>query len=159
MTLKIADYSALGNYLVSLYNYKHYIPGKVTNITSYAFYDANNLLEVIIPDGSLSSIGYQAFKDCANLVRLYLPDIGADTKVDIQDDAFDGCTNLRCGCVRVPNAYKSEAISKGKIPANVLNEACESTLCIVAFEKLSCKLCKRIGVSAAIILGSNYIHE
>ena len=133
------------------------IPGKVTNIANYAFSGSKRLLEVIIPDGNLVSIGYQAFKDCTNLIRLYLPDNGGNpetTKVDIQEDAFYGCTSLRCGCVRVPESYREEAINKGKISENILNDICVNTICHVSFEHITCKLARKNRIKSAILLTS-----
>ena len=46
------------------------IPGSVTSIGDYAFYDCSNLTRITIPDG-VTSIGDRAFLYCRNLTAIY----------------------------------------------------------------------------------------
>ena len=111
------------------------ISGNVQAISEYAFQSCNNLKEVIVSDGNLTSIGYQAFKDCINLRRLVLP-ISLKT---VDEDAFSGCSKLKCGCVSVPESIKDVVISKGKIPSSVLSDVCVQKECIINFGVITCK--------------------
>ena len=46
------------------------IPGSITSIGDYAFYDCSNLTRITIPDG-VTSIGDRAFLYCRNLTAIY----------------------------------------------------------------------------------------
>ena len=111
------------------------IPGGIKKINQYAFHSCHNLQEVIIPDGAIEEIGYQAFMNCDNIIRLYLP----SHKIEIQVDAFLGCTSLRCGCVTIPESNKDQAINKGKVPESVLQPICTEEYCYMSFDKITCK--------------------
>ena len=65
------------------------IPGTVTTIGSYAFYDCENIKSLSIGNG-VTTIGYGAFASCSGLTTLDIP--GSVTT--IKDYAFDSCTGL-----------------------------------------------------------------
>ena len=65
------------------------IPGGVTSINDYAFYNCSNLTSATIPEG-VASIGSSAFYGCTNLTRVTI----YDGVTSIGDSAFRMCTNL-----------------------------------------------------------------
>lgn len=65
------------------------IPTTVKNIGNYAFYSADNLVEVIIPT-SVNIIGNYAFNYCDNLTKIIIP----SSINTIGDYAFEYCDNL-----------------------------------------------------------------
>ncbi len=65
------------------------VPDSVTTISSWAFYECDNLTDIIIPD-SVSEIGEGAFYSCSGLTKMIIPD--SVTKID--DTAFRGCVGL-----------------------------------------------------------------
>ena len=67
------------------------IPGSVTSIGNYAFYNCNSLITAYITsDGDLNSIGDYAFADCDSL---FLVDLSNST-THIGEGAFSYCTEL-----------------------------------------------------------------
>ena len=65
------------------------LPGGITQIYKYAFYDNNNITSVTIPT-SVTSIGYEAFYKCSKLNSITIP--AGVTSIDSY--AFEGCYNL-----------------------------------------------------------------
>lgn len=62
---------------------------KLIHISSYSFYECENLESVIIPEGVINIAG-NAFYGCENLISVKLP----DTLENIYDYAFVGCSKL-----------------------------------------------------------------
>ena len=99
------------------------IENNVTNIGSYAFYDAQNLTSITIPDSvtnigefsfyscnsltsmqipkSITSISDLTFAFCSNLEKVSIP----DSVTNIGHGAFNGCSNL--SDITLPNSVKS----------------------------------------------------
>ena len=65
------------------------IPDSVTEVSSYALYNARDIQKISIPD-SVTSIGKNAFYNCASLRAVTVP----DSVTSIDDGAFKGCTAL-----------------------------------------------------------------
>ena len=65
------------------------IPGTVTTIKDYTFYQCQNLKSVTLGEG-VSVIGAWAFSDCYNLMDIVLP----DSITSIGGSAFSYCTSL-----------------------------------------------------------------
>lgn len=76
------------------------IPGTVTAVKDYAFYELNGITSVILSEG-VTSVGEYAFRDCGNLETLTLP-----TSVEsIGNNAFIGCeklTSITCKATTPP---------------------------------------------------------
>ena len=121
----------------------YYLPGSkektlllsstIKVIKDYAFYSCTNLYEVFIPIGNLEQIGYQSFMNCSHLTRLYIP---KGVKI-INDDAFKGCNNLKCGCVNIPDEFL-ENITKIGIQDYLVSDYCKNTDCYISFDKITC---------------------
>ena len=62
----------------------------VTQILPKAFYKANNLKSITIPE-SVTSIGSSAFQDCSSLTDITIP----NSVTSIGSYAFDGCSSLK----------------------------------------------------------------
>ena len=100
------QYSYYYNYATTYY-YHYYIPTsirtvKVTsgNIPSNAFFNCNELTNIIISD-SVTSIGKYAFKDCAGLTNVTIGN--SVTSIDYQ--AFYGCSRLTS--ITIPDSVTS----------------------------------------------------
>ena len=65
------------------------IPDSVTSIGGYAFYDCDNLTNIVIPD-SVTSIGSCAFENCNSLTSITIPD--GVTSLGLY--TFFGCNSL-----------------------------------------------------------------
>ncbi|MBQ3404302.1 MAG: leucine-rich repeat protein [Oscillospiraceae bacterium] len=65
------------------------IPGSVTLIDEYAFYNCENLEYVTFSEG-LQSIGHLAFSECDKLKSIVIP----NSVYEIHSDAFRNCDNL-----------------------------------------------------------------
>ena len=65
------------------------IPGSVTSISNYAFYNCSSLTSVTIPD-SVTSIGDYAFYNCSSLTSVTIP----DSATSIGGWAFGDCSKL-----------------------------------------------------------------
>jgi uncharacterized repeat protein (TIGR02543 family) len=76
------------------------IPGGVTSIGYYAFFDCQSLRSIVIP-GSVTSIGDYAFRSCANLDSLAIP--ASVTSIGIY--AFGECYALRA--IEIPDSVLS----------------------------------------------------
>lgn len=87
----------------SITNYS--IPGEVTRISTYAFYNSANLAKLTIPD-SVTTIEASAFVHCTGLESVIIP----DSVTSIDAFAFEGCTNLKS--ITVPG---SVAIIEGGV--------------------------------------------
>ena len=72
----------------------------VTSIGNYAFYDCEQLRELMIPD-SVTNIGVSAFWSCSSLEDLMIP----DGITEISDDAFKFCYGLTS--ITLPNSVTS----------------------------------------------------
>ena len=73
------------------------IPGSVTSIKNYAFYNCSSLISATIPS-SVTSIGYQAFCNCLSLTSVTIP----NSVTSIGSSAFYECTKLTN--VTIPNS-------------------------------------------------------
>jgi len=79
------------------------LPGSVTSILAYAFYDCPKLACVIIPD-SVTGIENRAFAMCTGLTNFMIP----HSTISIADSAFMYCTSLMSITVATNNpAYSS----------------------------------------------------
>ena len=65
------------------------IPGSVADIGPQAFYECNNLYDVLIDEG-VEYIDYSAFQNCTSLCKITIP----GSVVGIGSGAFAGCTEL-----------------------------------------------------------------
>ena len=65
------------------------IPGVITEIKDYAFYNCAELINITLPDG-VKTIGQSAFNGCGSVETLYI----SSTIESIGDYAFAGCNNL-----------------------------------------------------------------
>ena len=70
-------------------NGDYVIPGSVTNISDYAFYNCMNLTGITIPE-SITSIGNLAFYYCTSLMSVSIP----SSVTSIGEFAFSNCTGL-----------------------------------------------------------------
>lgn len=61
----------------------------VTSISNKAFYDCNNLIEIVIPN-SVTYIGSYAFSGCSSLTEIVIP----DSITSIGEHAFGDCFSL-----------------------------------------------------------------
>ncbi|MDO5155707.1 MAG: leucine-rich repeat domain-containing protein [Eubacteriales bacterium] len=66
------------------------LPKTVKYLEAYAFYENDNLNEIIFLGKHLEKIGTAAFKGCNNLHSIKVP----DGIVNIENGTFDGCWNL-----------------------------------------------------------------
>ena len=108
------------SYLSSNTNSIFIVPSKITTIIPYAFEGATYLKKFIIPDGTLTSIGYNAFHDCSNLEMVVIP----SSVKDIGVDSFKGCNNLRCIIFGGNDQTKQQLITQGKINENIFVHDC-----------------------------------
>src|SRR5574344_1256742 len=76
------------------------IPGGVTSIETYAFYDCSGLTSVSIPE-SVTSIGDYAFRGCTGLTSVSIP----SGVTSIGDQTFFGCSGLTS--VSIPSGVTS----------------------------------------------------
>ena len=89
-----------GTTLIQGLNMDVAIPGSVTNIGNYAFYNCGGLTSVTIPDG-VTSIGDSAFSGCGGLTSVTIP----DGVTSIGASAFSGCGGLMS--VTIPDSVTS----------------------------------------------------
>lgn len=80
----------------------------VVGIGGSAFYDCEDLIEVVLPE-SVSSIGSNAFKHCYNLERLNLP----STISSIGDCAFENCRKLSNAVIPASLTRLSSGLFRG----------------------------------------------
>ena len=80
---------ALISYPCALMQESYAVPGGITSIGNYAFYNCNFLTSITLPDG-LTGIGEQAFGSCKSLVNIVIP----DSVSTIGDWAFTECCSL-----------------------------------------------------------------
>ena len=66
------------------------IPNSVTAIEDYAFYGCNSLTSIIIPNNSVTTIGFGAFSGCTSLASITIP----NSVTTIENEAFKGCIGL-----------------------------------------------------------------
>ena len=88
------------------------IPDSVTSIEGRAFYNCSGLTEIVIPD-SVTSIGNYAFTGCENLTEITLPFVGA-TKDGIEDAYFGyifGAYDFKNNYSYVPTSLKKVTIT------------------------------------------------
>ena len=76
------------------------VPGSVTIITNYAFYECVQITDVTIPSG-VAGIGDYAFDGCSDLASLTI----SDTVAKIGQGAFYGCASL--DGITIPNSVTS----------------------------------------------------
>ncbi|EAX91461.1 surface antigen BspA-like [Trichomonas vaginalis G3] len=67
----------------------------VKSVSSSAFFGCKNLVGIMIPDNSITSIGHSAFADCTSLKYINIP----LCVKNIDQNVFTGCTSLYCGVV------------------------------------------------------------
>ena len=79
---------------------EYVIPGSVTEIGEYAFYDCSGMTSVTILN-SVNSIGANAFDGCSGLTSVIIP----NSVNSIGANAFDGCSGLTS--VIIPNSVNS----------------------------------------------------
>lgn len=83
---------------------KFVVKNGITALNAYAFYNCDNLMEIVLPD-SLESIGANAFNSCDGLQKLEIPDsvttigAGAIAYCDILEDV-----KLPSGLTAIPDA-------------------------------------------------------
>ena len=79
---------------------EYVIPGSVTEIGDYAFWNCRGLTSVTIPN-SVTSIGKYAFDGCSSLTSVTIPNLVEK----IGEYTFDGCSGLTS--VIIPNSVKT----------------------------------------------------
>ena len=79
---------------------EYVIPGSVTEIGDYAFWNCSGLTSVTIPN-SVTSIGKYAFDGCSSLTSVTIPNLVEK----IGEYTFDGCSGLTS--VIIPNSVKT----------------------------------------------------
>lgn len=79
-----------------------YIPETVHNISAGAFLECRNLINILIPDYSVQTIGRYAFADCISLTHINIP----ISVTEIGSNAFANCYSLKCG-VDIQNRTRS----------------------------------------------------
>ena len=114
-----------------LYEYKGLMPENTTiqikdgtnSITDNAFFDSNNLINIIIPD-SLTKIGNFAFSGCINLSSIIIP----NSVTEIGYSAFYECKNLEMvkipeGVINIENSTfsKCDNLTSVEIPNSIIN--------------------------------------
>ena len=67
----------------------------VKSVSSSAFFGCKNLVGIMIPDNSITSIGHSAFADCTSLKYINIP----LCVKSIDQNVFTGCNSLHCGVV------------------------------------------------------------
>ena len=86
------------------------IPATVTSIGEEAFTNCRSLQSLVIPNGvqtlgSDNSTGFGMFENCKSLSEITIPkSVGF-----IQENAFDGCSNVTINCIKNTCAYKYAA--------------------------------------------------
>jgi len=76
------------------------VPGSVTSLGDYAFYDCVGLSDIVIPS-SVATIGNYVFYACVNLENVTIP----DSVTSLGSGAFYGCAGL--ASVTIPNSVTS----------------------------------------------------
>ena len=71
-------------------NETYVVPNSVKNIRSNAFFDCENIINIILPS-SIENIGEAAFCGCKNLANIELP----DSIINIGSSAFCRCASLK----------------------------------------------------------------
>ena len=105
-----------GTTLIQGINMDVAIPGSVTNIGNYAFYNCGGLTSVTIPD-SVTSIGSSAFSGCSGLTSVTIP----DSVSSLPFSAFNGCGRLWTAWYRtLANSSASGSGSSGGGSASVV---------------------------------------
>ena len=114
------------------------LPSTITAIPNYMFM-SSRIKELLVPYGSLATIGFQAFYNCTKLERIVLP----DSLSTISNQAFVGCNKLCCGCVKIPEAMKESAVKSG-MNEELFSERCQKSKCVLNYRIKTCKIPKRI---------------
>ncbi len=83
------DKTILIQYPVGSTRTSYTIPNGVISINKSAFYDCNDLINIVLSD-SIINIGESAFYDCDSLTSMVLP----DNVINIGNRAFYSCSNL-----------------------------------------------------------------
>ena len=78
------------------------IPEGVTKIGWYAFYNCSSLTSITIPN-SVTEIRWYAFEGCSNLREIIIPE-----GVEIAEDAFENCPNLKITWVKAAEKPETE---------------------------------------------------
>ncbi|EAY13242.1 Leucine Rich Repeat family protein [Trichomonas vaginalis G3] len=104
-----------------------YIPETVHNISGGAFLECRNLINILIPDYSVQTIGRYAFADCVSLTHINLP----ICVTEIGSHAFANCYKLKCG-VDIQNRTQSYL-------DNLFQLAFLNKEAVVECHKLTCK--------------------
>ena len=99
---------------------------KVHYIMPGAFAGCEHLEIMLIPDGSIETIGFNAFENCKNLRYINLPP--CIRSIDM--NAFLGCTSLKCGLTIEEKNQEiiNEWISFASLPAHC-TKPCEIPTC------------------------------
>ncbi|EAY04909.1 surface antigen BspA-like [Trichomonas vaginalis G3] len=79
-----------------------YIPETVHILSPGAFLECRNLINVLIPDHSVQTIGRYAFANCISLTHINLPICVSE----VESNAFANCYKLKCG-VDIQNRTQS----------------------------------------------------
>ena len=96
------------------------IPESVTSIGSYAFCDCNTLTSVTIPD-SVTSIGGGAFYECSSLTSVTIP----DSVTSIGSYAFEWCSSLTR--VTIPDSVTSIGVQAFEYCSNLTSVEFKNT--------------------------------
>ena len=95
------------------------VPAHVQTIGEFAFSSCTKLRSVIIPNGNINTIGQYAFSGCTRLSFLYLP----KSLANVQSNAFESCSSLRCGSIMYPDDLYDKLVSSG-IEKSALGPGC-----------------------------------
>ena len=109
-------------YFISSTNTKSLVlPGSIKEILPYAFYGAEYLVEVIIPDGSFEKIGIKAFMDCPKLRRVVLP----DSLITLDADSFSN-TKIVCGGLILNEKFTDEDCKNAGFSDKAISPGCRN---------------------------------
>ena len=113
------------------------IPYSIKTIQDYAFHSCQNIEEIFFSEGNLQRIGYESFKNCTRLSRVLLP----STLSSIDQNAFELCHHLQCGCFEIPSNVRALTSIKWEttgLESQLYGEYCLSKGCYVSHIPVTC---------------------